>query len=63
MAPASLSNIENGALQEIGIRKVVRLMERLGLDISVKPMITGYTLEDAMADRAAEAENARRIRT
>lgn len=43
MSPASLSNIENGTLEEIGIRKVVRLMDRLGLDISAKPLVTGYT--------------------
>lgn len=42
----TLSQIENGTIQEIGIRKVIRLLEYLGLDLTTRPAGAPPTLEE-----------------
>lgn len=42
----TLSQIENGTIQEIGIRKVIRLLEYLGLDLTTRPVGAPPTLEE-----------------
>lgn len=37
MSRATISKIENGVIEELGVRKLSRLCDRLGLDISVHP--------------------------
>lgn len=50
MGASTLSKIENGVVEEIGIRKVMRIMERLGLELKPHDASTGYTIEDANED-------------
>lgn len=50
MSPATLSMLETGAIQELGIRKVMRVMERLGIEFQVTQAQSGYTLDDANRD-------------
>lgn len=42
----TLSQIEHGAITEIGIRKVIRLLEYLGLELAVRPAGAPPTLEE-----------------
>lgn len=42
----TLSQIENGTIQEIGIRKVMRLLDYLGLELAVRPAGAPPTLEE-----------------
>lgn len=37
MSRATLSRIENGTIEELGIRKFAQLCDRLGLELSVRP--------------------------
>jgi HTH-type transcriptional regulator/antitoxin HipB len=39
MSPATISNLENGNINEIGLRKVLALCEQLGLEITVQPRV------------------------
>ena len=43
---SSLSQIENGAIQEIGIRKVIRVLDFLGLELTTRPRGAPPTLEE-----------------
>lgn len=45
-----LSELENGVIQEIGIRKVLLLADRLNLEFAVRGRAQAYTLEDAQRD-------------
>jgi transcriptional regulator with XRE-family HTH domain len=46
IARMTLSQIENGTIQDIGIRKVMRLLEYLGLELAVRPAGAPPTLEE-----------------
>lgn len=50
MTQATISILESGQVEEIGIRKVMRVMDRVGLTLTAKPLQHGYTLEDAQHD-------------
>jgi predicted XRE-type DNA-binding protein len=43
---SSLSQIENGAIQDIGIRKVIRVLYFLGLELTTRPQGAPPTLEE-----------------
>lgn len=43
---STLSQIENGAIQEIGIRKVIRILDFLGLELTTRPKGAPPTLEE-----------------
>jgi transcriptional regulator with XRE-family HTH domain len=43
---SSLSQIENGAIPEIGIRKVIRVLDFLGLELTTRPRGAPPTLEE-----------------
>ena len=49
----SLSQIERGSIQDIGIRKVIRILEYLGLEISVRPAGAPPTLDELTAEKEA----------
>jgi len=49
---SSLSQIENGAIQDIGIRKVIRVLDFLGLELTTRPKGAPPTLEELIRDRA-----------
>jgi len=46
MSRATISQLERGTVQDIGIRKVVRLLEYLGLTLNVLPKGRPPTLEE-----------------
>ena len=37
MSRATISQIENGVIKELGVRKLALLLDRLGLEIAVRP--------------------------
>ena len=43
---SSLSQIENGTIQDIGFRKVIRVMDSLGLELTTRPKGAPPTLEE-----------------
>ena len=46
MSRTTIGQIENGSVQEIGVRKLIRLLEILGLELRVRPAGRPPTLED-----------------
>ena len=51
---ATLSMLENGVIHEIGIRKVIRVLEFLGLELTMRPFGAPPTLEELQQERMAE---------
>ncbi len=47
----TLSLLENGTVQELGIRKVIRILERLGLELTTRPAGAPPTLEEIRGER------------
>ena len=43
---SSLSQIENGTIQDIGIRKVIRILDFLGLELATRPKGAPPTLDE-----------------
>lgn len=54
MSRATLSALEGGRCEEIGIRKLTALLEAVGLDLVVGPRKTRPTLDDLWAERRNE---------
>ena len=54
MSRATLSALEGGRCEEIGIRKLTALLEAVGLDLVVRPRKTRPTLDDLRAERRNE---------
>jgi len=46
MSRATISQLEHGTVQDLGIRKVVRLLEYLGLTLQVRPKGQPPTLDE-----------------
>jgi transcriptional regulator with XRE-family HTH domain len=46
MSRTTIGQIENGSVQEIGVRKLIRLLEFLGLELRVRPAGQPPTLEE-----------------
>jgi transcriptional regulator with XRE-family HTH domain len=46
MSRATIGQIERGTVQDIGVRKLIRLLEYLGLEIRVRPAGRPPTLEE-----------------
>jgi HTH-type transcriptional regulator/antitoxin HipB len=53
MSRATISAIENGTIQEIGVRKLAALCAAVGLDIHVGPQRRRPTLQDLRAEQRA----------
>lgn len=51
---ASLSQIENGTITDIGIRKVERVLEYLGLELTVRPAGAPPTLDELRDEQESE---------
>jgi transcriptional regulator with XRE-family HTH domain len=51
---STISLLETGALQDLGIQKVLRVLEYLGLEIAVRPAGELPTLEDLQREREEE---------
>ncbi len=46
MSRTTIGQIENGTVQEIGVRKLIRILEYLGLELRVRPLGAPPTLEE-----------------
>jgi transcriptional regulator with XRE-family HTH domain len=46
MSRTTIGQIENGTVQEIGVRKLIRILEFLGLELRVRPLGAPPTLEE-----------------
>lgn len=46
MSRTTIGQIENGTVQEIGVRKLIRVLEFLGLELRVRPAGMPPTLEE-----------------
>jgi transcriptional regulator with XRE-family HTH domain len=46
MSRSTISQIESGTVQEIGVRKVIRILEYLGLELRVRPSGAPPTLDE-----------------
>lgn len=46
MSRATISQIESGTVQEIGVRRLMRLLDFLGLELKVRPAGRPPTLEE-----------------
>lgn len=51
MSRSTVSQIEKGIVQDIGIRKVIRILEYLGLDLRVRPRGAPPTLEELRGEK------------
>ena len=47
----TLSLLETGLVQDLGIRKVIRILERLGLELATRPAGAPPTLEEIREER------------
>lgn len=56
MSRATLSALESGRCDEIGIRKLTALLETVGLDLFVAPRKGRPTLDDLRAERRHEKD-------
>jgi len=59
MGRSSISLIENGLIEEIGVRKYALLCEVLGLSIKVVPHLPPPTLEELVTAKLAAQRTAR----
>lgn len=46
MSRTTISQIENGSVQEIGVRKLIRILEIFGLEFRVRPAGRPPTLDE-----------------
>jgi transcriptional regulator with XRE-family HTH domain len=56
MSRATLSALEGGRCDEIGVRKLTALLQLVGLDLFVAPRKGRPTLDDLRAERRREKE-------
>ena len=52
--PITLSNFERGYVSDIGLRKLDLILEQLGLQLVVRPIQAGRTLDDLERERLQE---------
>lgn len=50
MSRTTIGQIESGAIQEIGVRKLIRILEFLGLELRVRPTGRPPTLDELRAE-------------
>lgn len=50
----SLSLLETGTITDIGIRKVIRILDYLGFELAVRPAGAPPTLDELCEEREAE---------
>ena len=48
---STLSQIETGAVTDIGIRKIIRVLDYIGLELTTRPQGAPPTLEELRRDR------------
>jgi HTH-type transcriptional regulator / antitoxin HipB len=55
LGQSTLARFETGGVAEFGARKLLRLLDVLGHEMSFTPTSSRFTLDDALAERRAEA--------
>jgi len=55
LGQSTLARFETGGVPEFGARKLLRVLEVLGYEMSFTPGRRTFTLDDALAERQAEA--------
>lgn len=55
LGQSTLARFETGGVSEFGTRKLLRLLEVLGYELSFTPGRRSFTLDDALAERLSEA--------
>jgi transcriptional regulator with XRE-family HTH domain len=50
MSRTTIGQIESGAIQDIGVRKLIRILEFLGLELRIRPAGRPPTLEELRAE-------------
>lgn len=51
MSRATISQIESGTVQEIGVRKLIRILEYLELELRVRPAGAPPTLDELRGEK------------
>ena len=51
MSRATISRIESGTIQEIGVRKILRIMDYLGLELRVRRAGAPPTLDELRGEK------------
>ncbi|NJD36950.1 MAG: helix-turn-helix transcriptional regulator [Geobacter sp.] len=51
MSRATISQIEQGTVRDIGVRKLIRILEYLGLELCVRPTGMPPTLDELLKER------------
>lgn len=51
MSRTTISQIETGTVQEIGVRKLIRILEYLGLELRVRPAGALPTLDELRGEK------------
>lgn len=51
MSRTTISQIESGSIQEIGVRKLIRILEYLNLELRVRPAGLPPTLDELRGER------------
>ncbi len=51
MSRATISQIENGTVREIGVRKLIRILDVFDLELVVRPAEAPPTLEELQRER------------
>lgn len=54
MSRTTIGQIENGTVQEVGVRKLIRVLEYLGLELRVRNAGRPPTLEEILAEEDGE---------
>lgn len=62
LGQSTLARFETGGVAEFGARKLLRLLEVLGHEMTYAPMKTGFTLDDALAERQRDFASDREAR-
>ena len=55
MSRVTLSNLENGKLRELGVRKLMAICSTLGLEVTLKDAGSRPTLRDLVKERERHA--------
>lgn len=58
MSRATISQLENGVIAELGVRKLGQICEHLGLEVAVRPRNPRLTLHETYARNRQERQTA-----
>jgi transcriptional regulator with XRE-family HTH domain len=54
MSRATISQIESGSIQDVGVRKLIRILDYLGLEIRVRQAGSPPTLDELHEEKGAK---------